>query len=58
MNAKKNNSLRFHMDNDGWDVIQKEVMDWQDSIWSSMHLPGDEYIDSTFRLVQPKTLAR
>lgn len=28
---EKNYSLRFHMDNDAWDVIHKEVMDWRDS---------------------------
>ena len=45
---EKNYSLRFHMDNDARDVIHKEVMDWRDSSWSSMHLLGNEYIDSTF----------
>ena len=33
--------LRVHMDSNAWDVIHKEVMDWRDSSWSSMHLPGN-----------------
>ena len=33
-------TLRFHMDNSVWDVIHKEVMDWRDSSWTSMNLPG------------------
>ncbi len=31
--------LRFYLDNSAWDVIHKELMDWRDSSWSSMHLP-------------------
>ena len=38
---KTDQSLRFHMDISTWDVIHKEVIDWHDSSWSSMHLPGD-----------------
>lgn len=34
--------LRFHMDNDVWDVIHDEVMDWRDSSWTSMNLPGNK----------------
>ena len=34
--------LRFHMDNGVWDVIHKEVMDWRDSSWTSMNLPGNK----------------
>ena len=33
-------SLRFHMDNSVWDIIHEEVMDWRDSSWTSMDLPG------------------
>ena len=33
-------SLRFYVDDSAWDVIYEEVMDWRDSSWSSMHLPG------------------
>lgn len=35
-------TLRFHMDNSVWDVIQKEVMDWRDSSWTSMNLPANK----------------
>ena len=35
-------SLRFHMDNSVWDVIHEEVMDWRDSSWTSMNLPGNK----------------
>ena len=34
--------LRFHMDNSVWDVIHKEVLDWRDSSWTSMNLPGNK----------------
>lgn len=34
--------LRFHMDNNVWDVIHDEVMDWRDSSWTSMNLPGNK----------------
>lgn len=34
-------TLHFHMDSKGWDVITKEVMDWRDSSWNSIHLQGD-----------------
>ena len=34
-------SLRVHMVSNAWDVIHKEVMDWRDSSWPSMHLPGN-----------------
>lgn len=34
-------TLQFHMENSVWDVIHKEVMDWRDTSWTSMHLPGD-----------------
>ena len=36
-----NVTLQFHMDSSVWDVIQKEVMDWRHSSWTSMHLPRD-----------------
>ena len=32
-------SLRFYVGDSVWDLIQKELMDWRDSSWSSMHLP-------------------
>ena len=35
-------SLRFYVDNSAWDVIHKELMDWRDSSWSSMHLPESQ----------------
>ena len=35
-------SLRFHVDNSVWDLIQKEVMDWRDSSWTSVNLPGNK----------------
>lgn len=34
-------SLRIQMDSSVWDIIHKEVMDWQDSSWTSIHLPGN-----------------
>lgn len=34
-------TLQFHMHNSVWDVIHKEVMDWRDTSWTSMHLPSD-----------------
>ncbi len=33
-------ALRFHVDNSVWDVIHEEVMNWRDSSWTSMDLPG------------------
>ncbi len=38
---QENVTLQFHMNSSVWDVIHKEVMDWRDSSWTSMHLPGD-----------------
>lgn len=37
---KGSHSLRFYVDHSAWDVIHKELMDWRDTSWSSMHLPG------------------
>jgi len=34
--------LQFHMDSSVWDMIYKELMEWSDSSWISMHLPGDK----------------
>jgi len=38
---QENVIFQFHMNSSAWDVIHKEVMDWRDSSWTSMHLPGD-----------------
>ncbi len=35
-------TLRFHVENSVWDVIHKEVMNWRDSSWTSMDLPGNK----------------
>lgn len=40
--------LRFHMGNSVWDVIQNEVMEWRDSSWTSMNLPGSKTCENTF----------
>ena len=37
---KASQSLRFYVDPKAWDVIHEELMDWRDTSWSSMHLPG------------------
>ena len=44
-------SLRFHMDNCMWDIIHNEVMDWRDSSWSSMNIPGNKTCESTVLLL-------
>ena len=38
---KRNHSLRFYVDPKAWDVLYEEQMDWRDTSWSSMHLPGN-----------------
>lgn len=43
-------SLRFHVDNSVWDVIHQEVMNWRDSSWTSMNLPGNK---TSFTLCLP-----
>ena len=40
--------LRFHMGNSVWDVIHNEVMDWRDSSWTSMNLPGSKACENIF----------
>ena len=47
-------SLRFHMDNSVWDVVHEEVMDWRDSSWTSMNLPGKK---TCANIVQPCAIA-
>lgn len=47
-------SLRFHVDNSVWDVIHQEVMNWRDSSWTSMNLPGNKTCE---KVVQPAAVA-
>ena len=42
MDLMEHCTLRFHMDLNAWDVIEKQVMDWRDSSWTSMALPGNK----------------
>ena len=42
-------NLCFHMDNSVWDVIHDEVMDWRDSSWTSMNLPGNKTCENIVR---------
>ena len=42
MDLVEHSTLRFHMDFSAWDVIEKEIMDWRDSTWTSMALPGNK----------------
>ena len=44
-------SLRFHMDKSVWDVIHEEVMDWRDSSWTSMNLPGEKTCETCLAFI-------
>ena len=44
-------NLRFNMDNSVWDVIHEEVMDWRDSSWISMNLPGNRTCETCLAFV-------
>ncbi len=52
--AKSAKMLRFHMDNNAWDVINQEVMDWRDSSLTSMSLPGNKMCEN---IIQPCAVA-
>ena len=45
-------SLRFHMDNSAWDLIHEEVMDWRDSSWTWMSLPGNQTCETCLALIK------
>lgn len=47
-------SLCFQMDNKVWDVVHEEMMDWRDSSWTSMDLPGKKTCEN---IVQPYATA-